>query len=119
MPSRDAAADLEALAAGPGAEVVFAIERFGTRVAMLRLAGGPPDLLLAEHLEEEQPVLVFRVDDLTEAVAELVERGVDAGPELGIPYGPMHTFTVAGKHLAIYEVTRPENFERLAGRRDF
>jgi hypothetical protein len=119
MPSRDVASDLETLADGPGAEVVFAIERFGTRVAMLRLADGPPDLVLAEHLEGEQPVLVYRVDGLAATVRDLADRGIDTGPELGIPFGPMHTFTVAGKRLAIYEVTRPENFQRLAGRRDF
>jgi hypothetical protein len=119
MPSRDVAADLEALREGLGAELVFAIEAFGARVAMLRLAGGPPELLLADHLEGEQPVLVYRVDDLAAAVRELEGGGVDAGPELGIPYGPMHSFVVAGKRLAVYEVTRPENFERLAGRCDF
>ena len=79
MPSRDVAADVESLSEGLGAEVVFAIEAFGARVAMLRLAEGPPELLLADHLEGERPVLVYRVDDLEAAVSELRSRGVDAG----------------------------------------
>jgi hypothetical protein len=119
MPSRDVAADLERLREGLGAEVVFAIEAFGARVAMLRLAEGPPALLLADHLEGVQPVLVFRVTDLGAAVRELAERGVDAGPELGIPHGPLHSFEEAGRRIAIYELTRPGADERLTGRRDF
>jgi hypothetical protein len=120
MPSRDVAADLESFSAGLGAEVVFAIEAFGTRVAMLRLAEGSPDLLLAGHLEGERPVLVYRVDDLEAAVAELKQRGVDAGPELGIPHGPLHSFSLAGgQRVGLYELTRPGASERLAGRRDF
>ena len=34
-----------------GAEFVFAVERFGTRVAMVWLTSDAPRLLLAEHLE--------------------------------------------------------------------
>jgi hypothetical protein len=120
MPSRDVAAELESLTNGLGAEVVFAIEAFGARVAMLRLAEGPPELLLADHLEGERPVLVYRVDDLEAAVSELRSRGVDAGPELGIPHGPLHSFSVGGgQRVGLYELTRPDAAERLAGRRDF
>ena len=38
LPSDDVAADVERYTAGLGAELVFAIERFGTRVAMVRAA---------------------------------------------------------------------------------
>jgi hypothetical protein len=41
-------------------------------------------------------VLVYRVRDLASAAAELRERGVDPGPEHGIPHGPMHSFTLDG-----------------------
>jgi hypothetical protein len=47
LPSRDVAADIEHYTEKLGAEVVFAIERFGTRVAMVRIAPGEPELLLA------------------------------------------------------------------------
>src|SRR4051794_34712293 len=91
-PSNDAAADVEQLAAA-GAEVVFAIERFGTRVAMVRLAGEGPGLALAEHLEGERPILVYRVPDLAAAAAALTERGFEVSEEFGIPHGPIRELT--------------------------
>src|SRR5205085_8008433 len=54
MPSGDPAAELEYFERVLGAQVAFAIEAFGTRVAMVRLAEGPPALLLAGHLEGER-----------------------------------------------------------------
>src|SRR3954454_23777427 len=120
-PSADVAADLARFESTLGASVEFAIERFGTRVAMVRLADGPPHLVLAEHLERDRPILVYRVANLEDAVRELAANGIDAGPELGFPYGPIHAFTLAGsKHrIAIYEMTRPQARDMLAGRRDF
>jgi hypothetical protein len=120
-PSADVAADIERFATALGAQVEFAIERFGTRVAMVRLAEGPPHVVLAEHLEGERPILVYRVARLDEAVRQLEARGVDAGPQLGFPYGPIHAFTLPGSEhrIGIYELTRPEVREKLAGRRDF
>jgi hypothetical protein len=103
-----------------GAELAFAIEAMGTRVAMVRLASGPPDVLLAGHLEGERPVLVYRVADLDAAVAELRGRGWEDAPRFGIPHGPIVAFTAPGGHrLAIYELTRPEAAAHFAGRRDF
>jgi hypothetical protein len=119
-PSDDVAADVGHLTDGLGGELAFAIERFGTRVAMVRLGAGPPDVVLAEHLGGERPVLVYRVERLDEALTALSRRGFDAGPELGFPFGPIHSFATPGGHrIAIYERTRPEMAERLEGRRDF
>jgi hypothetical protein len=119
-PSADVAADVERFVSLLGAEVGFAIEAFGARVALVRLADGPPHVLLADHLGGDRPVLVYRVPDLEAAAAELRERGVDPGPELGIPHGPMHSFEMPGGHrIAIYELTRPEASTRFEGRRDF
>jgi hypothetical protein len=120
MPSRDVAADVERFESLLGATVAFAIEAFGARVAMVRLASGPPELLLADHLEGDRPVLVYRVPDLREAAESLHSRGLDPGPELGIPHGPMHSFELpGGQRVAIYELTRPEARTRFEGRRDF
>jgi hypothetical protein len=120
-PSADVAADLARFESGLGASVEFAIERFGTRVAMVRLAAGPPHLVLAEHLDGERPILVYRVAKLGDAVRELGANGIDVGPQLGFPYGPIHAFALPGSEhrIAIYELTRPEVEEKLAGRRDF
>ncbi|HEY2657359.1 MAG TPA: hypothetical protein VGI55_16355 [Solirubrobacteraceae bacterium] len=119
-PSRDVAADVEHFTRRLGAELVFAIEAFGTRVAMVRLAPAPPPLLFAGHLQGDQPVLVYRVEDLDQTVAQLRDRRVDLGVEFEIPHGRGTEITNPGpQRLALYERTRPEADERLAGRRDF
>jgi hypothetical protein len=120
LPSRDVAADLEHYVTGLGADPVFAIEAFGTRVAMVRMAGTEPALLLAGHLAGEQPILVFAVDDLEAAIAELRERGVVMGPRFEIP--PGHGIEIDGpgpQRIALYQETRPGVLARLAGRLDF
>jgi hypothetical protein len=120
LPSRDVAADVAHFTRGLGAEVVFAIEAFGTRVAMVRLAPDPPPLLLAGHLENDQPVLVYRVEDLDRAVAELRDRDIKIAMEFEIPHGRGAEITNPGpQRVAVYERTRPGADERLAGRRDF
>jgi hypothetical protein len=120
VPSRDVAADAGYFATVLGAEHVFSIEAYGTRVAMLRLAADGPAILFADHLEGERPILVHRVANLEDAMAELAERGWEPAPVFGIPHGPCCAFdTPGGQRLAIYELTRPEVEARFAGRRDF
>jgi hypothetical protein len=120
LPSRDVATDLEHYTNALGAELVFAIEAFGTRVAMVRLTPDPPALLLAGHLEGDRPILVHRVDDLARATAELEARGVGIAARFEIPHGPGAELVCPGpQRLAVYELVRPETARRLEGRRDF
>ena len=120
MPSTDVARDLGYYRDVLGAEIVFAIEAFGTRVAQVKLTDGGPRLLLAGHMEGEAPVVLHRVDDLDAAVEELVERGAEVGAEFGFPHGEaVQLRTPGGQRLAFYELTRPEADERLGGRIDF
>jgi hypothetical protein len=120
LPSRDAAAEVKRFTEELGATLVFAIEAFGTRVAMINLAAGSPALLLAEHLEGDQPILVFRVSDLEQAVSDLEARGGKVAVRFGIPHGPgVELATPGPQRIALYELTRPEAPDRLAGRRDF
>ena len=120
LPSRDAAADVEHFTALLGAELVFTIEAFGTRVAMVRLGADPPALLLAEHLEGDKPVLVYQVADLEQALGQLQARGVEIVARFGIPHGPGAELHNPGpQRIALYQITRPEAPTRLAGRRDF
>jgi hypothetical protein len=103
-----------------GAHVVFAIEAFDTRVAMLRLTATGPKLLLAQHVHGEQPVLIYRVPDLDAAEAELSARGVGLSPRFGFPDGDAVELEVPGpQRIAIYERTRPERAAQLEGRIDF
>ena len=119
-PSRDVSADMLRFTEDLGATAVFAIEAFGARVAMVRVSDEPPAVVLADHVSGERPILVYRVEDLDEAAAQLKDRGFDPGPEFGIPHGPCRSFELPGGHrLAIYELTRPGADERFAGRFDF
>jgi hypothetical protein len=120
VPSRDVAADMAYFGEVLGAEVVFAIEGMGARVAALRLTEGPPLVLLADHLEGERPVLVYRVSDLTVALEALEARGWEREATFDIPHGPCCSFATPGGHrVAVYELTRPEVAAHFEGRRDF
>ena len=120
LPSRDVAADVVQFSGRLGGELVFAIEAFGTRVAMVRLEPNPPALLLAGHLEGDQPVLVYRVADLEQAIAALRQREVQLARRFEIPHGPGAELVNPGpQRVAVYERTRPHADQRLAGRRDF
>jgi hypothetical protein len=119
-PSRDVAADVAYFTETLGAKLVFAIDAMGTRVALVELSEGPPQIVLAGHLEGDQPVLVYRVPDLEAAEAELMARGASKGHALEIPQGPVRSFTTpGGQRVAIYQLTRPGVVESFTGRRDF
>lgn len=120
MPSRDVAADMAYFTDVLGGHLVFAVEGMGTRVALVELTEGPPRVLLAGHLEGDQPVLVYRVDDLQSAMRDLAARGWQPEPTFEIPHGPVCPFRTPGGHrLAIYQLVRPEAGEHFEGRRDF
>ncbi len=121
MPSDDVAADVAYFTDVLGGRLIFAIDGMETRVAMVALTEDPPRILLAGHLDGDQPVLVYRVADLPMATAELESRGWVPGHTLEIPQGPVCSFTApGGQRLAIYQLTRPGVEEaKFAGRRDF
>jgi hypothetical protein len=120
VPSRDVAADLEFFERVLGGEVVFAIDGMGTRVAAVRLSDSAPLLLLADHLEGERPIFVYRVADLGATLGELESRGLERKGTFEIPQGPVCSFETRGGHrLAVYQLTRPEVAAHFEGRRDF
>ncbi len=120
QPSRDVAADVAHYTDTLGGRLVFAIEAMGTRVAMIELTDGPPQIVLAGHLDGDQPILVYRVPDIEAAARELDASGADPGHALEIPQGPVRSFVApGGRRLAIYQLTRPGVAESFAGRRDF
>lgn len=119
-PTRDAARDVAFLTDVLGGTLVFAIEDMGTRVAMVSLTEEPPRIILAEHLDGERPILIYRVASLDAAIATLEARGWRRERTLEIPTGPCCSFRSAGGHrIAIYERTRPFVEASFAGRRDF
>lgn len=119
-PSREVAADLAYFTEVLGGRVVFAVEAMGTKVAAIELTKGPPLILLADHIQGERPILVYRVADLDAAMGELELRGWQRQPTLEIPHGPCCSFRTPGNHrIALYQLTRPEVVAHFDGRRDF
>jgi hypothetical protein len=74
-PSRDVASDLVYFTEVLGGRVVFAVEAMGTRVAAVQFTTGLPLVLLADHVEGERLILVYRVADLGAVLAGLEARG--------------------------------------------
>ena len=119
-PSRDVAADLGYFTEVLGGRVVFAVEAMGTRVAAVQLTDDPPLVLLAEHVEGDRPILVYRVADLGVALEVLAARGWQRHDTLEIPQGPCCSLWTPGGHrIALYQLTRPEVASHFDGRRDF
>jgi catechol 2,3-dioxygenase-like lactoylglutathione lyase family enzyme len=120
VPSRDVEADLAFYRDVLGARVVFAIEAMGTRVAEVALAPDGPRVVLAGHLAGEAPVLLHRVGDLDETLAELEGRGARVEHQVELPLGPCATLrTPGGQRIGFYELTRPQVDDHFAGRSDF
>ena len=119
-PSGDVAAELAYFTEVLGGRVVFAIDSMGTRVAAIELIEGPPLLLLADHVEGERPILVYRVGDLDAALDLLESRGWKREHKFEIPHGPCCSFRSPGGHrIALYQLTRPEVGAHFEGRFDF
>jgi hypothetical protein len=119
-PSNDVAADLGYFSEVLGGRVVFAVEAMGTRVAAVQFTEGPPLVLLADHVEGDRPILVYRVADLGAALVELAAHGWERQQTLEIPQGPCCSFWTPGGHrIALYQLTRPEVTSHFEGRRDF
>ncbi len=119
-PSTDVAADMRYFVGALGAELVFAIEDGGTRVAMVQLTDEPPHIVLTDHLEGERSILVYRVERMDKAVVEISALGWTPERALELPMGPARTFrSPGGQRVAIYESTRPQVIASFRGRRDF
>lgn len=120
MPSRDVARDVTYFAEVLGAQVVFAIDSMGTRVAAVTLGTGVPLLLFAGHLDGDVPVLVYRVGDLRAELDALAAKGWKRESTFEIPHGPCCSFRTPGDHrIALYQPTRPDATAHFEGRRDF
>jgi hypothetical protein len=92
----------------------------GARVAAIELAPSPPMLLLADHVEGDTPILVYRVANLRKELTDLKQRGWREETTFEIPQGPICSFRApGGQRIAIYQLTRPGATENFTGRRDF
>jgi len=119
IPSRDPDREIDYYTRVLGGVLLFRVKAMGTEVSAVRLADEGPLLLLAEHLEGQLPVLVYRVDDFTKATRRLKRRGWVPADTFEIPHGPCALFTAeGGQRFAIYELTRPEANQHFLGRFD-
>jgi hypothetical protein len=119
-PSVDVPRDLKHFVEVLGGRAVFAIDAMGTKVAAVELTGGPPLVLLTDHVDGERPILVYRVDDLDATLEALSARGWEREGTFEIPHGPCCSFRTPGGHrIALYQLVRPEVAEHFAGRFDF
>jgi hypothetical protein len=120
IPSTDVARDATYFSKVMGGRVVFAIEEWSTRVAMIEMTPGPPHLLFTDHVEGEAPIMIFRVVDLDTTLSSLEEAGWDRESVFEIPQGPCSSFRApGGQRVAIYQATRPDVAGHFAGRFDF
>ncbi len=102
-----------------GARLEWQVRAMGTVVGCLRVAADGPAILLTDHLDGLQPILVYRVGDYTAAVESLRTAGAEGLRELEIPHGPLASFIApGGQRLAIYELTRPGGAHMFEGRFD-
>ena len=119
-PSTDVAADVRWLTEALGAEIAFAIDSDGTRVAMLRMGAGGPAVLVADHLHDQRPIFLYRVASLEAARRRLEQRGLGGGHVVELPPGPGRIFDApGGLRIGIYEPVRLEVVESWVGHRDF
>jgi hypothetical protein len=119
-PSRDVRRDVRYFTDVLGGRLRFAVEGMGARVAAIELTPGPPLFLLADHVDGDAPILVYRVKSLSRAMISLEQRGWKRQERFEIPHGPICSFRApGGQRIAIYQLTRPEVATHFDGRRDF
>ena len=101
-------------------ELLWKIHAYGVWVACIKLSNKQePYILLADHIEKKDPILIYRVKNLDKTSSDLKSRGWMQEKRLEIPSGPCCTFRdPTDNHIAIYENKRPNVMEEFKGRID-
>jgi hypothetical protein len=100
-------------------ELLWKIHAYGVWVACIKLSNKEPYILLADHIEKKDPILIYRVNNLDNAFSVLRSRGWIEEKKLEIPNGPCCTFRdPACNHIAIYENKHPNVMDEFKGRFD-
>jgi predicted enzyme related to lactoylglutathione lyase len=120
VPAPDVEAAVRFYTVALGGELRWRIRDGNTCVAAVRVAAAGPMVLLANHLEPGQAVLIYRVPRLEDIRRQLVNDGwPDIGPSFEIPQGPcLMLRDPGGQRLAIYERIRPGVDGHFDGRFD-
>lgn len=103
-----------------GGELLWKIHAYGVWVACIRFAQDErPYVLLADHIERKDVMLIYRVENLEETIAGLKPKGWKEEHRIEIPPGPCCTFRdPAGNALVVYENTRPYVMQEFRGKID-
>lgn len=99
--------------------LLWKIHAFGVWVACIKLSDKEPHILLADHIEKKDLMLIYRVNNLDKTASELRSRGWKEEKRLEIPNGPCCTFRdPADNPIVIYENRRHQIMEEFKGRMD-
>jgi catechol 2,3-dioxygenase-like lactoylglutathione lyase family enzyme len=103
-----------------GGRLAWKIHAYGVWVACVVLSSNEkPYVLLADHIQKKDMMLIYRVASLDDASAELRSKGWHEENRIEIPPGPCSTFRdPAGNALVIYENARPFIMQEFEGKID-
>ena len=103
-----------------GGKLLWKIHAYGSWVACITLSRtDKPYLLLADHIQKNDVMLVYQVVNLDSAIEQLKSKGWKEENRIEIPPGPCCTFRdPAGNALVIYENTRPYVLNEFRGKID-
>lgn len=120
VPASDIESSVEYYTKVLGGELFWKIHAYGVWVACIRLSlNEGPYVLLADHIERKDMMLIYRVDNLEKAISGLKSKGWKEEQRIEIPPGPCCTFRdPAGNALVVYENTRPHVMEEFRGKID-
>jgi hypothetical protein len=89
-------------------ELHWKIHAYGVWVACIKLSEKDLFILLANHIQRKDSILIYRVSNLDNTVSELRSRVWNEENKVEIPSGPCCTFRdPADNCIAIYENQRP------------
>ena len=95
LPARDIEASVRYDTDQLRGQLVWKIQAFNAWVAAVRLSPTGPLVMLADHLDGDTPLLVYRVEQLETSAAALRLRGwVSENGPFEIPNGPCYTFAI-------------------------
>ncbi len=102
-----------------GGKLMWKIHAYGVWVACIQLSEKEPYILLADHIERKDMMLIYRVANLEDSASELRAKGWKQEKNLEIPNGPCYTFRdPADNSFAIYQNKRPYIMKEFDGRID-
>jgi predicted enzyme related to lactoylglutathione lyase len=103
-----------------GGELLWKMHAYGVWVACIALSKAEvPHVLLADHIQKNDVMLIYQVESLENAIAQLKSKGWKEENRIEIPPGPCCTFRdPAGNALVIYENKRPHIMQEFKGKID-